>query len=130
MEDESSGSVDNLVSSVFQTARAQWASLVTGTHLAWAEVRVVASHAGLLLGLLFVAAGMLLVGWGLILVVAAFLLIGMGFSTLLALLCVVVLNLTALMVVCLYMRHTLKSISFSHTRAVLGIRPQAVSGKS
>jgi len=121
VDDESVGSVDSLVRSVFQSVRAQLASFSTGAHVALAEIRVVASHAGLFLGLMIVAAGTALVSWVLVLLLGAQLLVDAGFSMAMALASMLALNLLALGAVCLYMRHTLKVISFRHTRNALGM---------
>jgi len=121
VDDESAGSVDSLVHSVFQNVRAQLVSFSTGAHLAWAEVRVVAAHAGLFLGLVIVAAGVLLVGWALALLCGALLLVSAGLSGLLAVFTVFLINMIALLAILFYMRHTLKIISFKHTRKALGL---------
>ncbi|MFK8083326.1 MAG: hypothetical protein AB8B97_23860 [Granulosicoccus sp.] len=121
MNDDSAGSVDSLIRSVVQNVRAQLASFSSGAHLAWAEVRVVASHAGLLLGLVIVAAGLILVGWGLLLLSGVFILMSTGVSGVVALVSVSVVNMVAFLGVCLYMRHTLKVITFKHTRKALGM---------
>ncbi|MFK7857433.1 MAG: hypothetical protein AB8B64_01350 [Granulosicoccus sp.] len=121
MDDDSVGSVDSLVSSVIRNFRAQFVTLSTGAHLAWAEVRVVASHAGLLIGLVIVAAGLLLVGWALVLLTSAMALMNLGLTTIQALICTFLLNMIAFVALCLFMRHTLKAITFKHTRRVLGV---------
>lgn len=121
MTDESEGSVDSLVRSVFQSVRAQMASISTGAHLAWAEVRVVAGHVGLFIGLVIVAAGIVVVGWGLILLLGALILMSIGFTAITALVSVLVLNVGGLIAICLYMRHTLNAISFKHSRRALGL---------
>ena len=127
MDDKGAGSIDSMVNSVVEAIRAQLSTLVTGTQLAWAELRVVASHAGLLVGLVVVVAGMALVLWALILVLAALILISLGWSAILSVTGVIFLNLIFLMAVLLYMRHIAKEISFKRTRKAIGFTEDTVS---
>lgn|GEM_PF-2197930 len=120
MSDDSAGSLDNLVRVAFLNVRARLAILSTGAGLAWAELRVVASHTGLAIALVLVAAGMVLVVWILILLLFTLLLINTGFSAVLALVTTIFVNIIALLILCLYIRHTLKVISFEQTRKALG----------
>ncbi len=117
--EEGSGSVDSVVQSVLESLKAQMASLSTGVHLALTELRVVVSHAGLIICLLLVAAGMMVAGWVLILVIGVLLLMGIGLPATLALLCMFLVNIIALVVIGITIRYTIEHLSFRHTRQAL-----------
>ena len=116
---DDSGSIDKLVKLIFENARAQVAVLVSGTRLAWAEFRLVASRAGIFVGALLVAAGMMLVGWLMILMIGALTLNKYGFSMLQSVLIMSFIHFCCFVCLLLFLRSTLRSISFEHTRQAL-----------
>ena len=118
-EHDNSGSIDKLVKLVFENARAQVAVLASGTRLAWAEFRLVASRAGIFVGALLIAAAMVLVGWIMILMIGALALNKYGFSMLQSALIMFFVHSCCFVCLLLFLRHTLKSISFEHTRQAL-----------
>ena len=122
MENESmistgeSGSVDSVASTVIENAKAQLASMSTGMQLALAELRVVASHAGLIVCLMMVAAGMIIVGWALLLLLGILMFGKLGMSVVMAVLCVFMVNTIALVGIGIAIRKTFDHLSFKHTR--------------
>lgn len=119
VNEKESGSVDSVVTTVIESAKAQLASMSTGVQLALAELRTVISHAGLFVCLVIVAAGMMLVGWGLMLVLGALLLMNLGLSAAVALLCVFLVNTIALVGLGIAIWHTFAHLSFKYTRQAL-----------
>ena len=127
-EHDNSGSIDKLVKLIFENARAQIAVLASGTRLAWAELRLVASRAGIFVGALLVAAGMMLVGWIMILMIGALALNTHGFSMLQSTLIMFFIHICCFVCLLLFLRYTLKSISFEHTRQALKSSRQSQTG--
>ena len=116
---DNSGSIDKLVKLIFENARSQVAVLASGTRLAWAELRLVASRAGIFIGALLVAAGMMLVGWIMILMIGALTFNRYGFSMLQSALIMFVIHCCCFVGLLLFLRNTLNSITFEHTRQAL-----------
>ena len=119
LSSDESGTIDSILVTVIENAKAQLASISTGVQLALAELRVIVSHAGLIVCLMIVAAGMLIVGWGLLLVLGVLLFLKLGLSNVLAVLCVFIVNAIALGGVVIVIRNTLEHLSFKHTRQAL-----------
>jgi len=117
--DKESGSVDSVVATVIEDAKAHLASISTGVQLAFAELRVAVSHASLIICLMIVAAGIIVVGWVLLLVLGILLLTKLGWSAVMALLCVFMINIIALVGTGIAIRRTLEHLSFKHTRRAL-----------
>ena len=119
VNDKESGSVDSVVTTVIENAKAQLLSMSTSIHLVLAELRVVVSHAGLIVCLVIVAAGMIIVGWGLLLLLGTLLLMSLGLSAVMAVLCMFMVNTIALVGIGIAIRKTLDHLSFKHTRQAL-----------
>lgn len=119
LNDNESASIDSVLKTVVDSAKAQLASVSTGVHLVLAELRVVVSHAGLIVCLVIVAAGTILMGWGLLLVLGTLLLMGSGMSAVVAVLCMFLVNSIALIAIGISIRSALGHLSFKHTRQAL-----------
>lgn len=117
--DKLSGSVDSVLTTVIENAKAQMLSMSTGVQLALAELRVVVSHAGLIVCLVIVAAGVIIVGWGLLLLLGTLLLMSLGLSAVIAVLCMFMANTIALVGIGIAIRKTLDHLSFKHTRRAM-----------
>lgn len=117
--DKLSGSVDSVLTTVIENAKAQMLSMSTGVQLALAELRVVVSHAGLIVCLLIVAAGVIIVGWGLLLLLGTLLLMSLGLSAVIAVLCMFMANTIALVGIGIAIQKTLDHLSFKHTRRAM-----------
>ena len=122
---DNTGALDQLVRAVFSSARAQIVVLASGTRLALAELKLVACRAGLAVGILIVIAGTVLVGWVMALILGALILHAQGLSPVLATLVMLVLHLCGLTGLLLFLRQTLKQITFEHTRQALQGSPAA-----